>query len=102
MADTYGTVYAAIQNQQSISALYQGLTRELCPHALGTKNGKQQGLFFQFAGQSSSGLPPGGMWRCIPIEGLQILSVYDGPWHTNNDHSKMQTCVGTVDIEVAY
>jgi hypothetical protein len=102
MSDTYGTLYAAIQTKQLISAMYQGLIREMAPHALGTKNGKPQCLFFQFAGESKTGLPPGGMWRCIPLDGLQIANVYAGPWHTGTDHSRPQTCVGEIAIEVAF
>jgi len=101
MANNYAVLYEAIQNRHSVSATYNGLQREMCPHALGTnKKGGQQCLFFQFAGQSSKGLPPGGEWRCIPIDGLTIVNVYDGPWHTGDNHSKPQTCVANVDISV--
>jgi hypothetical protein len=102
MPNTYQVLYAAIADRKTISANYQGYQREMCPHVLGTKNGRQQCLLFQFAGGSSSGLPPGGMWRCIPIDGLSDISTYDGPWHTGDGHSKTQTCVGEVDIEIEY
>jgi hypothetical protein len=102
MQDTYQVLYAAIQNKKTVSAFYQGYQREMCPHALGTKNSRPQCLFFQFAGGSSSGLPAGGMWRCVPVEGINIVRVYDGPWYTGDGHSKEQTCVGNVDIEIIY
>jgi hypothetical protein len=63
MAGTYALVRQAIIDKQQIVATYKGHVREMCPHAIGTKNGRQQALFFQFGGTSSSGLPPGGEWR---------------------------------------
>lgn len=102
-SDVYATICSAIKNKQSISAVYNGYVREMCPHVLGTsKKGETQCLFYQFAGDSSKGLPPEGEWRCIPIAGLTINKVYGGPWHTGDNHSKPQTCVATVDVEVEF
>lgn len=102
MATVYQIVRQAIIDKKQIIATYTGHVREMCPHAIGTKNGREQALFFQFAGGSSSGLPPEGEWRCIPIAGLSNVSVKDGPWHTGANHSKVQSCVDTIDVEVDY
>lgn len=102
MADTYSVVRQAIIDKQQIVATYQGHVREMCPHAIGTKNGRQQALFFQFGGTSSSGLPPGGQWRCIPIEGLDHVMSQPGEWHTAENHSEPSTCIDIIDVEVAY
>lgn len=92
----------AIIDKQQIIATYAGHQREMCPHVIGSKAGREQALFFQFAGGSSSGLPPGGEWRCIPIDGLSDVSAQPGEWHTGPRHSQPQTCVDQVDVEVAY
>ena len=99
----YNLLKQAIIKKQQVIATYNGYYREMCPHALGTKNGKDQCLFYQFGGQSSSGLIiPGSEnnWRCIPVSGLENVSVRDGEWHTAYGHSKKQTCIDRVDVEV--
>jgi len=102
MSGVYSLVREAIINKHRVIATYKGHIREMCPHAIGTKNGRQQALFFQFGGTSSSGLPPGGEWRCIPIGGLDDVLVQPGRWHTAPNHSQPQTCIDVIDVEVAY
>jgi hypothetical protein len=101
----YEIVKQAIIQKQQILATYQGHNREMCPHVIGTKDGRQQALFYQFGGTSSSGpvtsIGPNN-WRCIPISGLTNVSARTGPWYTFGDHSKPQTCVDHVDVEVAH
>ncbi len=101
----YDTIRRAIIQKQQVIATYNGHVREMCPHVIGTKDGHQQALFYQFGGTSSSGVvtPTGpNNWRCIPISGLTNLSVRVGPWYTSSSHSKRQTCVDHVDVEVAH
>lgn len=100
--DAYSAVRQAIENKQQIVADYHGHTREMCPHVLGTKNGKVQALFFQFGGGSNSGLPAGGEWRCIEIQQLSNVQVRVGDWHTGMGHTRPQTCVDRIDVEVAH
>ncbi len=102
MSDAYSTVRQAIVDKAQIVATYRGHRREMCPHVIGTKGGRPQALFFQFAGSSSSGLPPGGEWRCIPIEGLSDVVSEIGTWYSGGDHTQPQTCVDLVDVEVAH
>jgi hypothetical protein len=99
MAGAYSIVREAILDKEQIVAFYRGHRREMCPHVIGTKGGRQQALFFQFAGSSSSGLPPGGEWRCIPIEGLSGVVSRAGTWHSGGAHTQPQTCVDVVDVE---
>ena len=73
----------------------------MCPHALGTKNGRRQALFFQFAGESNRGLPPGGDWRCLPLDGLSDVSLHKGSWYTDDRYDQVQTCVDEIDVAVA-
>ncbi len=103
MAGNYDLVRAAIQNKQQVFATFDGHARELCPHVIGTKNGRQQALFYQFGGTSKSGaIVPGSPsnWRCIPIDGLSNVSIHTGQWHSGSNHSRPQTCVDIVDVEV--
>jgi hypothetical protein len=100
---TYDLIRSAILNKQQVVATYSGHVREMCPHVIGTKNGREQALFFQFAGTSSSGaIVPGSSdnWRCITINGLSNVSVRNGPWQTAANHSQPQTCVDEIDVQV--
>jgi len=104
--NNYMLIRDAILNKQIVKAVYKGHFREMCPHVLGTKNGRRQCLFYQFGGSSSSGgyIQPGSPanWRCIPIYSLEDVEVTDGEWHTAANHSRPQTCVDNIEAEVAY
>ena len=102
---TYQTIYDAVKNQQIVRATYRNYVRVMCPHVLGTKNGRQQALCYQFDGESSTGLEPGGSennWRCMFLDELSDVSVESGTWHTAPNQSRPQTCVDAIDIEVAF
>ena len=99
-SSTFETIRQAMQNRQQVTCTYQGRHREICPHTLGYKNGQEKVLGFQFAGDSSKGLPPGGEWRCMFIEQIEQVAVQDGPWHTRDDHLRPQTCVDDIVEEV--
>jgi len=101
-SQTYQIFREAVQNKKQVACSYRGLLREVCPHTLGYTGGHEQALTFQFAGQSSSGLPPEGEWRCMILDEVKNAKIKDGPWHTANTHGRPQTCVKQVDVEVAY
>ena len=101
----YAVIRNAIINKQQVTATYSGHIRQMCPHVIGTKNGREQALFYQFGGTSSSGAIVADSlknWRCIPIEGLSNVSVKSGNWHTGGNHSQDQTCVDDIDVEITY
>jgi len=101
----YEQLKDAIQKKQQVVATYKGHLREMCPHALGWKGDRQQCLFYQFGGHSSSGaIVPGSdkNWRCLPVDGLENITVREGEWHTAGNHSRRQTCVDQVDVEVSF
>ncbi len=104
--DIYDLIAQAIARKQQVIATYNGYRREMCPHVLGlNKRGERQALFYQFAGDSSRGLgAPGSRhnWRCIPIDELGDVSVREGDWHSAPNHTRPQTCVYQVDVEVSY
>lgn len=101
MSDTYSIIRDAIAKKLQVTATYNGFYREFCPHVIGTKNGKQQTLVFQFGGAGSKPLPPSGEWRCMEIGILQNVKAIAGIWHTGPNHSRPQTCVDYIDLEVA-
>ena len=107
MPDSYSQIRQAIIDKDIITATYHGHYREMCPHAIGHKNGRRKALLYQFGGTSSSGLGPIGSpdnWRCVFVDELQNVAVRqsDGRWHTANDHSRKQTCIDAVEAEVTY
>lgn len=99
-SSVYGVFRQAVLERKQLTCIYQGLNREVCPHTLGYKDGKEKALVFQFAGQSSKGLPPGGEWRCLFLDQVGNAQVQEGPWHTGERHTQKQTCVDEVDVEV--
>jgi len=97
------TIVNAIHNKLIVTATYQGLSRVMCPHVIGYKDGtKLNALFFQFAGQSKSGLPAGGQWRCCHVDELSNVQTSAGEWHTGPGHTRPQNCVDSPIAEVAY
>jgi hypothetical protein len=104
---SYDSIRLAIEERKGISGYYNGQFRMMCPHVLGLKNGVRHALFYQFGGQSNSRpIQPDGSpenWRCIDISMLtdvEIIAI--DKWHTASDHSRRQTCVDIVEVEVQY
>jgi len=96
----YRLFRAAILNHMQITCTYDGRHRELCPHVLGHTDGNEMALTFQFAGDSVSGLPPGGEWRCLSLAQVRDAQLRPGPWRTGFRHSTTQVCVDVVDLDV--
>lgn len=101
-SSAYMTIRDAVLKQLIITARYDGYDREFCPHSIGRKGTEEHVLGYQFAGSSRSGLPVGGQWRCFVIARLQNVSTRNGPWRTGYSHSRPQTCIDQVDVEVPY
>lgn len=102
---TYEIIRQAILDKDQILATYDGHKREMCPHVIGRKHGRAQALFYQFGGSSNSGIGPAGSpgnWRCIPIDQLTDVSSRKGEWFTASNHSRRQSCVGAIDVEVTF
>lgn len=103
MASVYDIVRDAIIGKKIVTATYRGRERVMCPHVLGRKRGRQQALFYQFAGESSTGLGPDGdpeNWRCMFLDELSNVSSAKGEWHTAPNHSRPQTCVDQIEVVV--
>ncbi|HEX3864268.1 MAG TPA: hypothetical protein VHY35_21505 [Stellaceae bacterium] len=99
-SQTYGLFSRAMAEHKQILCVYGGHRRELCPVILGHSNGEEKALTYQFAGESSSGLPSGGEWRCLFLSKVSVVQLRDGAWHMGASHSQPQGCVATVDLDV--
>jgi hypothetical protein len=105
VSENFLIVREAIVRRLQVTAVYKGHRRWMCPHVLGWKNGREQGLFYQFDGTSNSGIiRPGSPdnWRCIPIEAMKQVATSAGEWHTAWNHSRPQTCVRPIEVEIDY
>jgi hypothetical protein len=96
--DAYSTLAEAIRNKQQVVARYHGEERIFSPHALGTKHGVEHILVYQFAGGSTTGLPPGGEWRCLSVEELTDIRLEPGAWHTAPNVFNPQSCLDEIDV----
>jgi len=96
----YKQIRDSMESETPISCVYQDKYREVCAHSIGTKAGQEKVLTFQFAGESSKGLPEGGEWRCMFVDQISDVQQIDGSWRTRDDHSRPQTCIDDVDFEV--
>ena|SRR5882762_11954780 len=106
MVEIYAMIREAIFNKDIIVASYHGYVREMCPHVIGKKNGREQALLYQFAGGSSSRLQPDGSpanWRCLRVDELSGVSIKEsaGTWHTASNYSAAaQKCVDEIEAMV--
>ena len=103
--EVYKMIRQAILDKDIVVATYHGHVREMCPHIVGTKNGRPQALLYQFAGGSTSTLGPDGSpanWRCLRVDALSDVSVKKsaGEWHSASNYSKPQTCIDQIDVQV--
>jgi hypothetical protein len=105
-AEVYQIVRDAILYKKIIKATYNGYVREMCPHVLGlNKQHAEQALLYQFGGGSSTGIGPAGSpdnWRCVLLSKLKDVSSEPGQWRSAANHSRPQTCVAKVDVEVEF
>jgi len=70
-----------------VAAIYDGLLRLLCPHALGRKSGRLHAFCYQYGGEShrrpAYGGRTNGEWRCLAVE-----------------KTPRQTCIDEVDFDI--
>ncbi|MBV9862198.1 MAG: nucleotidyltransferase substrate binding protein [Alphaproteobacteria bacterium] len=97
---SYHLFRQAMIERKQIVCSYEGHRRELCPIILGHSSGEERALTFQFAGESRSGLPPGGEWRCLWLFKVADIQLRDGAWHVGASHKRPQGCVDVVDLDV--
>ncbi len=89
-----------MRKKKQIFCEYGGYRRELCPIILGHSEGQEKALTYQVGGDSRSGLPPGGEWRCLWLSKVSDARLRDGPWRVGSSHAQPQGCVQDVDLDV--
>jgi len=97
---TYELIARAMAARQQVFCLYKGYPRAVCPAILGHTKGRERALAYQFAGESSSGLPVAGEWKCFQVAEMTNVELRDGQWYSGAQHSERQTCVEVVDLDV--
>ena len=97
---TYTLFEEAMIGLKQVVCMYEGHSRELCPVILGHSQGHEKALVFQFAGRGRSRLPPGGQWKCLWLSKVADVQLRDGRWIAGSRHSRKQSCVEAVDLDV--
>jgi hypothetical protein len=100
---TYDQFVKAMVERKQILCMYGGFHREICPVILGlNKDNDEVALTYQFAGGSSgkNGLPLQGAWKCLHLSEVSDVRLRSGPWHAGASHSKANSCVKAVDLDV--
>ena len=101
--EIYRLVWAAVANKQPIEAMYQERLRLFCPHRLGrNRQGRLRVLCYQYGGESRSGLQPVGSpanWRCVALEKLSRVKLFQDAWRTAPNHSRPASCVAEADMD---
>jgi len=101
---TYEIIKQAILNKLCVTFDYDGHKRKMSPHVIGTKNSRSQALFYQYGGGSNRGLSYDQTknWRCIFIDEIKNLSINNDRFQSAYNHSRPQSCVDEVDVEIGF
>ncbi len=91
---------AAIQEKQCLTGLYDNVVRHFAPHALGTTADGTPAVFvFQYAGETTTGMPSGGEWRCFRLDRLSHLRLNEHRWRSRSNYNlKRQTCLAMIRV----
>jgi hypothetical protein len=89
-----------MSERKQVLCVYDGYPRELCPIILGHSQGQEKALTYQFGGESKTGLPRGGQWRCLWLSKVDKAELRDGAWYSGGNHNQPQGCVEIVDLDV--
>lgn len=91
----------AIMTKRCVRLTTAGKPRQVCPHALGFKNGSPRILAFQYGGTSISGLAPGGQWRAFFVSDIEAAALIDGAWRSGpNFIAKAEACLDRIEYRV--
>ena len=99
LSQNYRLFEQAMIERKQILCMYDSYHRELCPIILGHSQGEEKALTFQFSGDSRSGLPRGGEWRCLFLSDVSEVQLRKGRWYTADTHTQPSRCVEIVDLD---
>ncbi|HXZ00926.1 MAG TPA: hypothetical protein VEI03_13060 [Stellaceae bacterium] len=95
------TLRQAIIYKRCVRVRTAGFARDICPHALGFKDGSPRVLAFQYSGSSVSGLASGGQWRAFFVRDIEEANLIEGRWHSgSNLVAKVEACLDRVEYSV--
>lgn len=97
---TYTLIAKAMAERKQVLCDCGGFARAICPIVLGHTKGEERTLAYQFAGDSSGGLPRGGQWKCLDLSKMSGVQLRSGAWHDGTSHKRPQVCVEDVDLDV--
>jgi hypothetical protein len=80
----YDVLKHAIERHRSVRIIAGGLWRDISPLALGYKGDKLKVLAYQYRGDSASGLPADGGWRCFFVDDISWAKETDDRWQTGH------------------
>jgi hypothetical protein len=91
----------AITFRRCVRIRTAGFSRDICPHALGLKDGSPRVLALQYAGGSVSGLTGPGQWRAFFVHGIADAEIIDGKWRSGPSLiAKIEACLDRVSYRV--
>ncbi len=97
------TLRQAIAFKRCVRLRTAGFSRDICPHALGFKDGSPRLLAFQYDGSSVSGLSSGGQWRAFFVHDIAEATPIEGRWHTGTNFvAKVEACLDRVEYSVKH
>jgi hypothetical protein len=99
----YRVIKNAIRGKHFVVAIYEGHWRWMCPYAVGWKDGRRLGLFYQFAGSNRNGsveTDSPDNWQYIPLDELSDVVTRPAPWFYGETHTRPAPCLDEVDAEV--
>lgn len=97
----HDTLRQAIASRRCVRVRTAGFSRDICPHALGFKDGSPRVLAFQYSGTSVSGLTSGGQWRAFFVSDIEEAVLIEGRWHSGtNLVAKVEACLDRVEYSV--
>jgi hypothetical protein len=101
-SDAFELIKQAILEKKLISAVYHERPRELCPHVVGWKAEREHALLFQVGGDSAKGLAPTGAWRCLNLDELSEVEMYEGEFVTGPGYyDNPQQCVDKIQAQIS-
>lgn len=90
----YHLICQAIEQKRSMTGIYHDRVRWFSPHEIGHgKDGEFRVMTYQYDGESRSGLPYEGEWRCLKLDELTELAFNNDKWHTSDNHSSPNRCI---------
>jgi hypothetical protein len=96
---TYDLFAEAMAARKPIVCMYNSHPRAICPILLGYTDGAEKALTYQIGGIGSQG-PVHGQWKCLALADVSNAEIVDGLWRSGRRHSRSQSCVKDVDLDV--